>query len=535
MTTPTPKPLRCAVYTRVSTDAGLEQDFNSLDAQREACEAYIKSQTHEGWRLIKTRFDDGGFSGGNMERPALLALLDEIRERRLDIVVVYKVDRLTRSLADFAKLVELFDAQGVSFVSVTQSFNTTTSMGRLTLNVLLSFAQFEREVTGERIRDKIAASKKKGMWMGGVVPLGYMVKDRKLIVVPKEAETVRLIFDRYRELRSLPALQRDLRARGLVTRERILATGRTIGGVSFMVGALASLLRNRTYLGEINHRGRSYSGEHDAIVDPEVFDTVQAIMDANRQGHREHWRKSDALLVGKLFDDRGNRMTPSYAKKGGVHYRYYVSAALLQGNKADAGSVRRVAAQDIEERVVAAIASHGLLEDGHLNQREAIRAAVDRITVRPIEIIIDFKTTSAASGAPDAIRLAWMPPNHRRRRSITAPTAGNDLSAPPSRSVIRAEARARLLIAIATGRMWLDQLIRGDVDFSAIAEREGRSERSVRMIVSIAFLAPEIVAAAVAGTLPRGLGLSDMTDLPMDWAEQRKALRLPSASGPIDV
>jgi len=526
MTVPQPKRLRCAVYTRVSTDAGLEQDFNSLDAQREACEAYIKSQTHEGWRLITTRFDDGGFSGGNMERPALQSLLSEIRERQLDIVVVYKVDRLTRSLADFAKLVELFDAHGVSFVSVTQSFNTTTSMGRLTLNVLLSFAQFEREVTGERIRDKIAASKKKGIWMGGVVPLGYQVVDRKLVIVPEEAGTVRLVFERYRELRSLPALQRDLRARGIVTRERTLATGRKIGGIPFMVGALASLLRNRTYLGEINHRGKSYCGGHDAIVDHKVFDAAQAIMDANRQGHREHWRKSDALLLGKLFDDRGNRMTPSYAMKRGVRYRYYVSAALLQGNKADAGSVRRVAAQDIEDRVVAALASHCLLEDGHLDQREALHATVDKITVGMVEIIIDLQAQSAPSGAQEAIRLAWTPPNHRRRRSTTAPAGGRDLPTPPSRSVIRAEARARLLTAIATGRAWLDQLVRGGVDIPAIAVREGRSERSVRMILSLAFLAPDIVLAAITGTLPRGVGLSDMTDLPMDWAEQRKTLGL---------
>jgi len=527
MTTPTPKPLRCAVYTRVSTDAGLEQDFNSLDAQREACEAYIKSQTHEGWHLIKTRFDDGGFSGGNMERPALLALLDEIRERRLDIVVVYKVDRLTRSLADFAKLVELFDAHGVSFVSVTQSFNTTTSMGRLTLNVLLSFAQFEREVTGERIRDKIAASKKKGMWMGGVVPLGYMVKDRKLIVVPKEAETVRLIFDRYRELRSLPALQRDLRARGLVTRERILATGRTIGGVSFMVGALASLLRNRTYLGEINHRGRSYSGEHDAIVDPEVFDTVQATMDANRQGNREYWRKSDALLLGKVFDDRGNRMTPSYAMKRGVRYRYYVSAAVVQGNSAEVGSVKRVTAQDIEDRVLAALREAGILDDVGADLRETIQSAVDRITVSASAISIALLAQENAKDGPQPIQLAWTPRIHRRRRSMTVPHGGRQQTAPPSRSRIRAEARARLLTATSIGRVWLDQLVQGDVPhLAAIAARENRSERSVRMILSLAFLAPDIVKAAIEGTLPRRTGLSTLTDLPMDWAEQRKIVGL---------
>ena len=527
MTAPNPRQLRCAVYTRVSTDAGLEQDFNSLDAQREACEAYIKSQTHEGWRLIKTRFDDGGYSGGNMERPALQALLEEIRERRLDIVVVYKVDRLTRSLADFAKLVELFDAHGVSFVSVTQSFNTTTSMGRLTLNVLLSFAQFEREVTGERIRDKIAASKKKGMWMGGVVPLGYRVKDRKLIVVPEEAKTVRIIFDRYRELRSLPSLQRDLRENGVVTRRRTLSTGREIGGIPFLVGALVSLLRNHTYLGEINHRGKSYPGEHDAIVEKDVFDAVQDILDANRRGQREHWRKSEALLIGKLFDDRGNRMTPSYAMKRGIRYRYYVSAALLQGNEAEAGSVRRVAAQDIEDRVVAALREAGILDDVAGDLRETIQDVVDRITVSNSAISITLQADANANASPEPIQLAWTPPNHRRRRSMTAPDGEQEPTAPPSRSRIRAEARARLLTATAIGRAWLDQLVQGDVpDLAAIAARENRSERSVRMILSLAFLAPDIVKAAIDGTLPRGHGLSTLTDLPIDWAGQRKVVGL---------
>src|SRR6202050_3065025 len=216
----TRRSLRCAIYTRVSTEQGLEQDFNSLDAQREACEAYIKSQAHEGWRLVRDRYDDGGFSGGSMERPALQKLLIDLQARRIDVIVVYKVDRLTRSLADFAQLVETFDAHGVSFVSVTQSFNTTSSMGRLTLNVLLSFAQFEREVTGERIRDKIAASKKKGLWLGGVVPLGYAVKDKKLILNEEEAYTVRLIFQRYLQLGSVRALRDDLAARGIVSKRR---------------------------------------------------------------------------------------------------------------------------------------------------------------------------------------------------------------------------------------------------------------------------------------------------------------------------
>lgn len=527
MTTQISKPLRCAVYTRVSTDAGLEQDFNSLDAQREACEAYIKSQTHEGWRLIKGRFDDGGFSGGNMERPALQALLAEIKERRLDIVVVYKVDRLTRSLADFAKLVELFDARGVSFVSVTQYFNTTTSMGRLTLNVLLSFAQFEREVTGERIRDKIAASKKKGMWMGGVIPHGYTVKNRKLVIVPEEAETVRLIFDRYRDLRSLPALHRDLRERGLITRQRVLASGRKIGGIPFMVGALVSLLRNRTYLGEINHRGKSYPGEHEAIVQQEVFNTVQAILEANRQGHREHWRKSNALLLGKIYDDRGNRMTPTYAMKHGVRYRYYVSAALVQGNKLDAGSVRRVAAQDIEERVVVALRANGLLCHADADLREVLHVVVDRITIGSTEMTIIIHDDAGITEQSEPIRIPWTPPDHKRRRTMAAPTNGSPSSEPPSRSVIRAEARARLLVALAKARQWLEELARGKVlDLDEIAKREGRSERSVRMVLSLAFLSPQIVSAAIRGTLPRGIGLSDMTDLPLDWSEQSKKLGL---------
>src|SRR3954467_8180151 len=310
MTRPAPKVLRCAIYTRVSTDHGLEQDFNSLDAQREAAEAYVKSQAHEGWRLTRESFDDGGFSGGSLDRPALQRLLAWIRSGQIDVVVVYKVDRLTRSLADFANLVELFDREGVSFVSVTQSFNTTTSMGRLTLNMLLSFAQFEREVTGERIRDKIAAFKRKGIWVGGIVPLGYEVRDRKLMIREDEAATVLLIFERYLALGSLPALQRELRERGIVTRQRTLSSGRTIGGVPLTNGPLAHLLRNRVYLGKLNHRDASHPGEHAPIITRTVFEAVQEKLTANRNGTHARRAASGALLVGRLFDDRGNRMTP---------------------------------------------------------------------------------------------------------------------------------------------------------------------------------------------------------------------------------
>src|SRR4051795_2463719 len=267
---------RCAIYTRKSSEEGLEQEFNSLAAQREACEAYIRSQQHEGWVSAKSLYDDGGFSGGSLERPALQRLLADIRERRIDIVVVYKVDRLTRSLADFAKLVELFDAHSVSFVSVTQSFNTSSSMGRLTLNVLLSFAQFERELIGERVRDKIAASKRKGLWVGGPVPLGYAAVNKKIAIVPAEAETVSMIFARYLELGSIRALTGDLKRRGLRAKERRLSNGDIRGGGPLGTGSLTHLLRNRFYVGEVVYRGEVFSADHEPIVERPLFEAVQA-------------------------------------------------------------------------------------------------------------------------------------------------------------------------------------------------------------------------------------------------------------------
>src|SRR6204780_4421925 len=327
--------LRCAIYTRVSTEHGLEQEFNSLDNQREASEAYVKSQAHEGWKLIRTHYDDGGYSGGSMERPALQKLLGDVRARRIDVIAVYKVDRLTRSLADFAKLVELFDAHQVSFVSVTQAFNTTTSMGRLTLNVLLSFAQFEREVTGERIRDKVAASKKKGIWMGGSIPLGYRVQDRKLLVVPEEAATVKMIFERYLALGSMLKLLEELRSKEITTKLRILTTGRTIGGIPFTQGPMGYLLGNRIYLGEIVHQGQSYPGEHEPILDRPLFEAVQNLRAENLVKYRAKQAASNALLLGRFFDDAGNVMSPTYSRKRGLRYRYYTSRALVEGRKSE--------------------------------------------------------------------------------------------------------------------------------------------------------------------------------------------------------
>src|SRR5262249_47439655 len=345
------KLFRCAIYTRKSTEHNLDVEFNSLDAQREACEAYIKSQAHEGWRLIPSRYDDGAFSGASLDRPALQQVLAEVCSGKIDIIVVYKVDRLTRSLADFAKLVELFDQHSVSFVSVTQSFNTTSSMGRLTLNVLLSFAQFEREVIGERVRDKIAASKRKGIWVGGPVPLGYASINKKLMVVPEEAETVRLIFRRYLEVGSICDLVQDLDDRGVRTKSQVGGSGQSRGGIRFGFGPLAHLLRNRFYIGEVVYRGKVPPGEHEPILDRTVFEAVQTKLAASATARQLRLRGSPAILTGRIFDDRGNRMTPTHANKRGVRYRYYVSHALLQKRNGQAGSGPRVPAPEIENPV----------------------------------------------------------------------------------------------------------------------------------------------------------------------------------------
>jgi DNA invertase Pin-like site-specific DNA recombinase len=346
---------RCAIYTRKSSEEGLEQDFNSLHAQREACEAFIKSQAGEGWRLVKAAYDDGGLSGGTMERPALQRLLADISEGLIDVVVVYKVDRLTRSLTDFAKMVEVFDARGVSFVAVTQQFNTTTSMGRLTLNVLLSFAQFEREVTGERIRDKIAASKQKGMWMGGLVPIGYDAIDRRLVVNQAEAETVREIFRCYLELGSVRFLMEDLNRRGIRSKVRVAKNGKRAGGSLFFRGALYGLLSNPIYIGEIRHKGIHHPGLHGPIVDRDLWDSTQLMLRSHAATDAPRARKSaPSPLTGKLFDDSGQSLTLSHAVKRERRYRYYVSRNLINGTPVSGRSGWRLPAPEIERTVAAA-------------------------------------------------------------------------------------------------------------------------------------------------------------------------------------
>ena len=371
--------IRCAIYTRKSSEEGLEQSFNSLDAQREACAAFILSQKHQGWTASPTRYDDGGFSGGTMDRPALKRLIADIEASRIDVVVVYKVDRLTRALSDFSKLVDIFDRRGVSFVSITQQFNTTTSMGRLTLNVLLSFAQFEREVIGERVRDKIAASKKKGMWMGGMPPLGYDVRDRKLVVNEEEARVVVDIFRRYLALKSVHALRDELERAGVRSKRRTRRdNGAPYGGQPFSRGALYLILQNQLYRGEMPHKGNAYPGEHAAIVDQTLWDRVQATLAANRVERAARGRtKRPSLLTGLLFDEAGDRLTPTYAIKKGTRYRYYVSTSLLTGERKTQSSCRRIPAGDLERLVIdrlrVFLADYGAVVDALDEWKETIR------------------------------------------------------------------------------------------------------------------------------------------------------------------
>jgi site-specific DNA recombinase len=471
MKAPSVTPVRCAIYTRVSTEHGLDQEFNSLDAQYEAASAYIRSQAHAGWTLVRARYDDGGYSGGSTDRPDLQRLLDDIRARKIDIIVVYKVDRLTRSLADFAKLVELFDAHGVSFVSVTQQFNTTTSMGRLTLNVLLSFAQFEREVTSERIRDKIAASKRKGLWVGGNLPLGYEMKDGKIAIVEEEAERVRSFFRRYLELGSVNELLRDLTERDVRTKSRLLSTGATRGGIPFGRGALYYLLSNRFYIGEVKYKDEILPGEQPQIMDRALFEAVRQKSLA-QWSHRTVVRnKSDQLLTG-LFDDAGHRMIPTHATKAGIRYRYYASTPVLHGEAktAPAGSISRVPAADIEDAIIKCLEAHLATQlDGstssavQLRDRAALTQLVASVVVHTGRLVVRLKLdeTNEASDRVDGplLTIPWQKPPSKRARRILLPHGKTRSDARPEQF----ERRARLVNAIAKGRRWLDDVISGRV------------------------------------------------------------------------
>jgi site-specific DNA recombinase len=461
---------RCAIYTRKSTEHNLDLEFNSLHAQREACEAYVKSQKNEGWQLIPDSYDDGGISGASLERPDLQRLLADISAGRVDTVVVYKVDRLTRSLTDFAKLVDLFDRHGVSFVSVTQAFNTTTSMGRLTLNVLLSFAQFEREVIGERVRDKIAASKAKGLFMGGNIPLGYINRDKKLVIVPEEAEQVRWMFRRYLELGSVGLLLEEMNRLGIRTRLQTLSDGQKRGGGAYGKGALVYLLRNRCYVGEILHRGQIHAGEHEPIVERETFEAVQASLAANAITRKACARASDFLLTGLLFDSAGNRMTPSHSRKKGVRYRYYVSQAILQSRKGQAGEVFRVPAPEIEAEIERFVRLQA--PDPHGDVRAMIGTRIARITVQTDSISVELAGPGPdAGGVPAAseqiVSLPWSRKPFRATKGAIGGTAAVTDTPGDGQAVLAAISRAR---------RWVDEIMAGGT-VAGIASREGKGER----------------------------------------------------------
>ena len=555
---------RCAIYTRKSSEEGLEQEFNSLAAQREACEAYIRSQRHEGWAVIRARYEDGGFSGGNLERPALQRLLAEILAGRIDVVLVYKVDRLTRSLADFVRLVEIFDIEGVSFVSVTQQFNTTSSMGRLTLNVLLSFAQFEREVTGERIRDKIAASKKKGMWMGGNVPLGYDAKERTLVINPAEAEIVRRLFALYCALGSVRGVKEEVDRIGLRTKCITTADGAARGGKPFSRGHLYRLLANPIYTGQIAHKGQLHRGQHPALIDAATWSAVQDRIAANAGGYRRNTEAAEpSLLVGLLFDGDGERLTPSHAIKKSRRYRYYDSAALITKPRTAGPQGWRLSAIELESAVMRvlldALANPATLLNGvgtaampgeqisrmlsragrlavalgrSLGERaNTLRELVDRIIIREDAMTIRIHRNALFAGASSSSELDSAGSTSIelttavafKRRGVVTRLVLPELG----QQNFSARCDPVLIKAIARGRAWFEELATGRArSLEELAKRDGISRRYIRRLVNLAFLSPKLVEAILQGRQPVALTATRLSglDLPLDWTEQHRLL-----------
>ncbi len=552
---------RCAVYTRKSSEEGLEQDFNSLQAQREACEAFIKSQAGEGWRLVKTQYDDGGISGGTMERPALQRLLSDIDEGRIDVVVVYKVDRLTRSLADFAKMVEVFDAHHVSFVSITQQFNTTTSMGRLTLNVLLSFAQFEREVTGERIRDKIAASKKRGMWMGGFCSLGYDIRDRRLVVNQEESKLVRNIYKRYLELGSVRLLKHDLDRRGVVSKVRVSKNGTRSGGRAFSRGALYELLANPIYIGEIRHKKVYHPGQHEAIMDRQTWEEVQRrLRDQTARDGIPKIKAAGNILAGKLFDEHGEPLYATGAKgRHGGRYRYYISRQLVRGggSSLEAEKGWRLAAPELEQSVL--VSARSILNDQTGIATMLQEAGVSSAEIHSILKAAEAKSALLESGPEAALTIAELVKRVDLRKNGIEISMNLESLVPPNSAVRRAPSLTftrlvalqmkrrgvamrlvigggvstrkidpTLLKAVARGHKWFNELVSGRAVFPReIAAREGVNERFVRRLIPLAFLSPAIVQAIAEGRHPADLtgeALSRGIEIPVEWAKQNAAL-----------
>lgn len=561
-----PRTIRCAIYTRKSSEEGLEQDFNSLHAQREACEAYVISQRHEGWKAIASAYDDGGFSGGSMERPGLKRLLADIHAGLIDIIVVYKVDRLTRSLTDFAKMVDAFDAKGVSFVSVTQSFNTTSSMGRLTLNVLLSFAQFEREVTGERIRDKIAASKKKGLWMGGFVPMGYAADGRSLKVVDESAAIIRRIFERFLALGSILRLKEELDRACVTTAAVTSGSNREWGGRPFSGGHLRRILTNPIYVGDIAHAGERYKAQHEAIIDRETFGAVQQHLSVSKRQQRLRGQAKGAnLLTHLLFDADGKGLGSDHAVKKSRRYRYYVT-------KPDAADPMRIPAGEIEPLVIQALATRlcdrswlmahmlepvappdniqhltreaaslaGELQHPiGLRQREAVHRLVERITIRRDGLRIELKPDplgcAAAFGkeqgranddaTPTAIEIeARFVKKGQDLHLVVPPGDGADTTAQLDKSLIKAIARAVT---------WYDDLVHGRAgSMREIAAAEDVSERYVAQLLPLAFLKPGLVEGCLDGTADLGISGANLAkglDLHREWQRQVVDIHGPSS------
>lgn len=551
------KHLRCAVYTRKSTEDGLEQEFNSLDAQFEACSAYALSQRHEGWMLAKDRYDDGGFSGGNMDRPGLKRLLADIEAGKIDIILLYKIDRLTRSLTDFAKIVDVLDRVGASFVSITQSFNTTTSMGRLTLNMLLSFAQFEREVTGERIRDKIAASKKRGLWMGGPVPLGYAVRDRKLVVVEAEAEQVRHIMRRYLDVGDVPGLADELSRDGYRTKVQLRTSGPHKGGCVYRRGTLYHLLSNRIYRGFIVHKGKAYPGEHEAIVGEELWDAVQTRLAANAAGpSRRLKHQYPSLLIGRVFDGEGRTMSPSHTTKSRKRYRYYITRT----DQLDGTRAWRVSAHDLEELVCKKLAEKlteqqfiasacgevdaeellqtiaradlaaATLRSGKAHDRaELLSRIVERIDLYQDRIDI----TLALDGLQQLLGIGDRPDVDAPTITIEAVRVrrGHQLRliVPGPESVRPKPARRddKLVALVAEARQARELVLaKPEQSIASIAKAQGRCRARLTRLAALSCLAPDIVTAIVEGKQPEHLTANRLMDtvLPLSWAEQRAAL-----------
>ena len=562
---------RCAVYTRKSTEDGLEQDFNSLHAQREACEAYIRSQASEGWQLIKGHYDDGGISGATMERPALKLLLEHIAEGKVDIVVVYKIDRLTRSLMDFARMVELFDRHQVSFVSVTQQFNTTNSMGRLTLNVLLSFAQFEREVTAERIRDKIAASKKKGMWMGGPPPLGYDVENRQLVINEQEAETVRTIYRLYLNCDGVSDLKDNLDQKGIRSKLRAYASGKTVGGVPLSRGMLYRLLSNPVYIGRVSHKDTTYEGQHDGIIPQDLWDAVQRKLADNRATRSSRTNASHpSLLAGLLYDETGDRLTPTHANNHGKRYRFYISHRLTTQRRSRTDGWR-LPALELEKVVLSGLA--GMLQDpealvdlSHLNGADAdtinestinareiaaqlqsggsetthqfLQQTISRIEIRPgnLKLLICRQAlrsalcgNAKATHPLDNADIATIDlPFHMRRRGVEAKLmlAGETHSKPSQDT--------NLIQLIRKVHRWIDHLTTGKVSsIEDLADHEGMPASEISRTLQLAFLAPDITKSILLGTQPTDLTaqlLRRLGKLPASWQEQRRLLGMQGQS-----